>query len=342
MQQYNINDTFDKWESDVSTCLASYKGIAIACSGGADSTALLHHLLLFRQQRQNLPLAIAHVNYGLRKEENKQEQFFLEKLAVEHNLPFFLHQVLPKDKIKKKPPNTQAWARKIRYDHFSTLAQKGWAIAIAHTQNDVGENILLRLCRGSSPGSLSGMTTWFNPYWRPFLNIPKIVLMQWLKRRELTYCKDSSNEQMTYTRNIIRKQTLPELEKLFPGALQRLTRCAEEAREMTKFMRHTVGITNQIHTNSTLNQQSLPKSFFLQFNQSVSTTLLADFIRHYSQGSIIPQHKLLSTILDKLRQKNTTSWQIQLGKNIFCRIEQQQILLSPLKKKILRQNNTRN
>ena len=341
MQQYNINHTFDKWESEISTCLTSHKGIAIACSGGVDSTALLHHLLLFSKKRQKLVLAIAHVNYGLRPEENQQEQYFLETIASTYDLPFFTHRVLEKDKIKKAPSNTQAWARKIRYDHFAELAKNGWAIAIAHTQNDVGENILLRLCRGSSPGSLSGMSTWFAPYWRPFLHLPKSTLAKWLKKQNLSFCQDSSNEHMTYTRNIIRKQILPELERLFPGTLQRMTRCAEEAREMTKFMRNTTNLTHKINTHSSSNQHNLPRSFLLQFNDGVSSTLLADFIRHYSDNTMTPQHKHLSIILKKLREKTVTNWQIQLGKNVFCRIEGENLILSPQKKNLARTSHAK-
>lgn len=326
MQEYSLHHIFNYWEQQLPKFLKNYQGIAVACSGGADSTALFHHLALYSKQRMSLRLAIAHVNYSLRGAESDQDQYFLEKLAQDNHIPCFVQQA-----SLEAPQNVQIWARMIRYKHFEQLAKKGWLVAIAHTENDVGENILLRMCRGSSPGSLLGMQEWRPPYWRPFLNIPKASLLAWLAHYKLPYREDSTNSELKYTRNIIRMQIIPELEKIFPGALRRITRCAEQTRDMAQYVRTSIKLEQSIETNSKTKQQSLPINYFSQFNQGVALSLLADFIKDYSPKQTAPQHRVLKIILDKVLEKNNKPWQIQLAEQLFCRIEQGKIYLDPKK-----------
>ena len=202
--------------------------------------ALLHLLKRCSQESNSLPIAICHVNYGLRDEESDADANFVKDAAAMLEIPFFLRQLSNSEKSHTPTRNIQAWARALRYEFFESLAQEGWCIAIGHTCDDLAENTLLRLSRGSGAGSLAGMKEWNPPYWRPLLAIRKTLLQAWLDGQELPFRQDSSNDKLIYTRNRIRRKVLPELEGMYPGATRRVARCALEAQELTQFVRDTL------------------------------------------------------------------------------------------------------
>src|ERR1700722_16246473 len=59
--------------------------IAVACSGGADSVALLR-ALLERRNELGLVLSIAHMNHGIRGAEADADESFVEELANKFEL----------------------------------------------------------------------------------------------------------------------------------------------------------------------------------------------------------------------------------------------------------------
>ena len=122
-----------------------FQGVVVACSGGLDSSVLFHLFCKILKAKGKISLALCHVHFGLRGEESDGDEMFLKALAESWQVPFFVHRVPPGS---QPPSGIQVWAREVRYRFFETLAQKGWAVAIAHTQDDCVENILMRLFRG--------------------------------------------------------------------------------------------------------------------------------------------------------------------------------------------------
>lgn len=209
--------------------------ISVACSGGLDSTVLFH--ILFSMIKDKTRLSICHVNYGLRKDENQREVALLQQLAATYGVSFFLQTVSEEARLTRKEKNIQIWARQVRYELFSRLATEGWVLALGHHLDDVAENVVLRLARGTRPVGLLGMATWNPPYWRPFLSESKETLLAWAQSKNLLYWEDSSNATIEYSRNTIRHRVLPVLEQLHPGAKRRLARCAGEIRDLAGYVR---------------------------------------------------------------------------------------------------------
>lgn len=204
----------------------------MSLSGGLDSTALLQGIWRLHQIEKFFELGVYHCAYGLRGSESKDDFVACRKLAEERGIPFIYREITEEERQNRQREGVQEWARRIRRADYEELAEAGWVIALGHHSDDLAENVLLRLARGSSPGNLLGMKPWQAPIWRPLLNLPKEKLRHWLASEGLTYREDSSNLKDDYARNRLRHHVLPLLEELYPGAAQRIVACASEARAL--------------------------------------------------------------------------------------------------------------
>lgn len=212
--------------------LNQYKKIAVACSGGLDSTVLLDVLCKFSKQKKYLPLSIVHVNFGLRGKESWEDEEFVRQLAQDQGVPFLGFRVTDEQREAARGKNVQVWARNVRLEIFRRLQrEEGYLIALAHHQRDVAENVLFRLSRGAPLERLVGMKVYRPPLWRPFLNIPFECVSEWASRHNLPHRVDSSNAKMIYSRNVIRHQILPLLEGLSKGATRRIAVAGNDIEE---------------------------------------------------------------------------------------------------------------
>src|SRR5271163_4622798 len=108
--------------------------ITVACSGGADSVALLR-ALLEKRGALGLVLSIAHMNHGIRGAEADADQAFVEALAVRFDLPIRNRRVDTPASAEAKHQGLEEAARRLRYAWFRELLAGGDADAVvtAHT-----------------------------------------------------------------------------------------------------------------------------------------------------------------------------------------------------------------
>ncbi len=218
------------WISKISK---EFRGVILSLSGGPDSTALFHLILEMTKRKKNFRLAVFHMNFGLRDKHSDEDEQFCRELAEGAQVVFHSFRVSPPEAANTlKSGGVQAWARLQRLAVCDDFAKAGWAIALAHTQDDLAENVLLRMARGSAPASVAGMREWDGAYWRPLLRTRKKSLISWLEARSLTWREDESNRGRAYARNVIRHDVLPVLESLWPGATQRIALFGEDCQSL--------------------------------------------------------------------------------------------------------------
>lgn len=232
-------------------------GIVISCSGGTDSTALFHLLRMQMEFTEGFPLKVLHFNFGLRGEESDEDQRFVEELGRNYGFEVLVHKVTPTERERREENNIQAWARSVRKEAFKQFTQKGWIIALAHQKDDLAENILLRMSRGVSPGSLMGMKEWHPPFWRPMLDIGREELLKWLNHYKFTYRHDSTNDKLVYSRNVVRHRVIPELRKLNAKARDHIVRCARETQDFVEFTRSSLLKVQEHRGNSLFDSETL-------------------------------------------------------------------------------------
>ena len=132
--------------------------IAIAVSGGSDSLALFFLLLDFCQNR-NIKIHALSVDHKMRTNSSIEVKKLANLLKKYHSNDNFSHNILtlPKNKIPQK--NIEAKLRELRYELLGKYCQKNniKLLFLGHQLNDIAENFLIRLFRGSSIDGLSSL-----------------------------------------------------------------------------------------------------------------------------------------------------------------------------------------
>jgi tRNA(Ile)-lysidine synthase len=184
--------------------------VLLAVSGGLDSVVLVDLCI-----RAEVPIGIAHINYGLRDEESNRDERFVAELAAKNHLPFFL---LRSEKSDFKKGSIQEKARRVRYNFLKVTAREhGFAyIAVAHHADDSIETVLMNLARGTGVTGLTGIRFVNDTIIRPLLSFSRLEILKYAEQRKLNWCEDSSNETDKYTRNRFRHHLLPWLTNEIP------------------------------------------------------------------------------------------------------------------------------
>ncbi len=129
-------------------------------------------------------------------------------------------------------------ARLARYQAYAQVLQTHWGgtvqdIALAQHADDQVETVLLALTRGAGLPGLSAMPALAERgglrIHRPWLDVPSQQLRDWLVQEGVTWIEDPTNQDQRYTRNRIRHQLLPALDKAFPSFRQTFGRSARHA-----------------------------------------------------------------------------------------------------------------
>lgn len=207
--------------------------IVVACSGGADSVALLQGLALLAPRRKwQLTLTVAHVQHHLR-DEAEEDATVVEALASELGLPFVRRDIHPAD----HKGNLEANARNQRYAALAEIADEVSAsfVATAHHADDQLETLLMRLLRGSSVAGLRGIA-WHKPLIeshpalrliRPMLGVDQADLLGLLHQLDQPWREDATNADTSRTRAKLRHEVLPLLRELQPDVAGKANELAE-------------------------------------------------------------------------------------------------------------------
>ncbi|MCX7817307.1 MAG: tRNA lysidine(34) synthetase TilS [Syntrophales bacterium] len=205
--------------------------IIVAVSGGCDSVALLRILYEFSSD-WNLFLIVGHLNHGIRKESEVEEDF-VRNLARSLELPYEVERVNVISYAKDHGLSVEMAGRELRYRFLLALASRYGAskIALGHNQNDHVETILLNLTRGSGIEGLRGIQPVRDGMIiRPLIFCTKMEIQRYLESLGISYMIDSSNRDMRYTRNRIRNVLIPVMKQninpRIEEALYRLSRIA--------------------------------------------------------------------------------------------------------------------
>jgi tRNA(Ile)-lysidine synthase len=95
----------------------------------------------------------------------------------------------------------------------------------------------MHLIRGASPVGLSGMRERDGALIRPLLPFSRAQIEQYAQENHLPHVEDETNADIAYTRNYIRHELIPCMEKLNPRAVEAIGRAAELARRQSDFVR---------------------------------------------------------------------------------------------------------
>lgn len=208
--------------------------IYVAFSGGLDSTVLLH--LLAQERSLKTHLHAIHINHQIHPDSAQWAAHchnFCDSIGVAYTQ---IDLNLPSTRRK----GLEAIARKARYEALFAQIKTGDWLLTAHHQRDQAETLLLNLTRGAGVLGLAGM-----PYQkaiplpcsgsanhgRPLLSVSYAHLQRYGHEYQLNWIEDPSNTSVKHTRNAIRHQILPALEKIREHSTAQIALCAEHMGE---------------------------------------------------------------------------------------------------------------
>jgi tRNA(Ile)-lysidine synthase len=185
--------------------------ILVGVSGGADSVGLL-----FALHQLGYRLGVAHLNHGLRGDAIEDERFVVS-LANSLSIPCFTARVA----VRERGGNMEAEGRNARKEFFQSVAQQeGFTkIALAHNREDRVETFLLHLMRGAGSEGLVSMTPMSGMIVRPFIDTSRAEIESYLNSQNQPWRTDCTNTDISFARNRIRHQTIPELASSFNSRL---------------------------------------------------------------------------------------------------------------------------
>ena len=221
--------------------------LVVGFSGGQDSTCLLHALAYGRFR---LEIMAAHVDHGLRAESAEAAR---RVAASARSMDIEVHvERIDVAAYRSQLPtrwSVQQAARAARYQALASVAheQGAAAVLVAHTADDQAETLLLNLLRGTGLAGLAGMRLdeRLDPrrlgpplpeitppatelrLARPLLGLARSTTLAYCAELGLEVVEDASNQSLAYTRNRVRLELLPALERFNPAIRTVLARTAD-------------------------------------------------------------------------------------------------------------------
>lgn len=280
--------------------------LAVAYSGGADSTALL----LACAEKWPGRVSAIHIHHGLQAAADDFEQHcraFCARLGV----PLIVRRVDARPEPGQSPEDA---ARRARYEAFRDLALEDQTqppvktIAIAQQADDQVETLLLALSRGAGLAGLSAMPAHWQrdgiSYHRPLLDVPGAELRTWLQARGVAWVTDPTNADEQFTRNRIRARLLPALEAAFPQFRDTFARSAAHAAQaqalLLEIAAQDLTLTGQPPSIAKL--------------QALSRARQANVLRHWLKTAhqTVPSAAQLEELLDQIADCTTRGHQLRI------------------------------
>jgi tRNA(Ile)-lysidine synthase len=203
--------------------------VVVACSGGADSLALLA-AAVFEARAHAWRVVGATVDHGLQEGSTERATALVAQMAGLGADETAAVRV----RVRAAGQGPEAAAREARYAVLEELASRvgSRTVLLGHTLDDQAETVLLGLARGSGGRALAGMRSGFGPFRRPLLEVRRSQTETACRAQGIPYWSDPHNEDPRFTRSRVRHRVLPVLEQdLGPGVTAALARTAAILRE---------------------------------------------------------------------------------------------------------------
>lgn len=235
----SLSAFLSRLQTGIHRCQMSGSHVLVAVSGGADSVALLCGLCELRVLNK-LRLRAAHLNHQLRGAAADADAEWVRSLCRDLELPCDVASLPVASLAEESRCGEEEAAREARYQFLLTTAEQHGCdvVAVAHTADDQAETVLHHILRGTGLTGLRGMR-WSRllassiRLVRPMLAIGRTEVERFLAEQQQMFRHDSTNADRTMTRNRLRHELLPQLERDFnPNVREHLCRLAEQAADI--------------------------------------------------------------------------------------------------------------
>lgn len=219
----------------------SVKTVVAALSGGADSVSLLRALKMLENEL-GIVVRACHLNHCLRGEESDADERFCADLCRRLDVPLEPARI-DISALREKHESVEEAARRLRYGFFREVTAKAGdkaVLATAHTASDNSETVIFNLTRGTGAAGLCGIPPMRRSEGltviRPLLGCTREDVERFLDALGQGFVTDRSNLCTDYSRNRIRLNVIPELEKINPTLAVGIGRMTRNLRQDNEFL----------------------------------------------------------------------------------------------------------
>ncbi|MCL1830494.1 MAG: tRNA lysidine(34) synthetase TilS [Oscillospiraceae bacterium] len=286
------------------------KNIVLAVSGGMDSMSMLFFFCKNKDYYKIKGITVAHFNHNLRAIESDEDEAAVRDLSEILGVKLITENGNMDRLPKPKGYGTESWARELRYEFLKRTAEdcSGY-ILTAHTKNDSAETVLFNLIRGTKFRGLSGIPFQYDNIIRPFLNISRSEIEQYITLHDIPYRTDLSNLTDDFSRNKIRNHIIPLLETIN-------SKTTEHILEFAEFSRYTDSYLTAISQN--ILKQARTKTGDYSLNHITSCDSL---VKRYVLRAILEENhietysaNLISLMMDVVDSKLTS---VEISKDTY-------------------------
>ncbi|MCF8159482.1 MAG: tRNA lysidine(34) synthetase TilS [Polaromonas sp.] len=278
--------------------------LAVAYSGGADSTALL----LACARKWPGRVTAVHVHHGLQAAADDFERH-CRNFCADLQIPLLVQKVDARHAPGQSP---EAAARHARYQAIDALALQRQAavqtIAMAQHADDQIETLLLALSRGAGLPGLSAMAERWQraglTYCRPLLQVSGVTIRDWLEAQGARFIEDPSNVDERFTRNRIRARLMPALQACFPQFRDTLARSSRHAAQAQALLQEVA--------TEDLARVGVPPD--IKALQALSQPRLVNVLRHWLMNTyrVTPTSAQLEALMAQIAACRTRGHQLHL------------------------------
>lgn len=302
----SVTDAFERALGDILARVSVWSGrevrsLAIAYSGGLDSSVLLDLVRRYADQHRIQPIAF-HVHHGLSR--NADDWLaHCERQCRQHGIDFDSRRITL---TGQSGNGVEEAARLRRYAALGELCRLYQVplLLTAHHQDDQAETVLLQLLRGAGVAGLGGMeqlnrapSLLGSPdlhMGRPLLAVSRASLEEYARDLGITHVEDESNLDSCYARNALRHHVLPVLEQFFPGGAERIARTGQHARAAHRLLQEMAA--------SDLDYCGDGQCLFLSRLRTLSHDRIDNVLRHWiaSRGLQMPSTAWLAEMREQV------------------------------------------
>lgn len=262
--------------------LGGERKLIVAVSGGCDSVALLHALLQLREGL-GVALHVASLDHGIRGEAGRGDVEFVGALAEQWALPYTLGAADAPALSQARKIGIEEAARRARYAFLARVADEQGSdrVLVGHHADDQAETILMRMTRGTGIRGLSGMKMVSAMpdhahifLIRPLLKVHRAEIERYVRRHDLPYRHDKSNDDRAYARNFLRHEVMGRLRRLNPQITGALARLGEAAAADDDFIARQFEALVLPHTRVSAASWRIAKADFLALHPALQRRFL--------------------------------------------------------------------
>lgn len=226
-----MTDIIDLLQSELK--IQKKSKLIISVSGGADSMMLLSIL-----KDSPYMIEVVHFNH-MKRQQSKIEADLVRSYCETHDIPFHYYLV----EVDEGNFHHQAHMLRLHYLKDVAKVAKARYILTAHHLDDLLENILIKLTRGSNLLGYAGMqlshTKKGITYVKPLLYISKNEILDYVLKHNIPYLNDESNEENYYLRNRYRHAIIPIMKQENLNLLSQAKNYHHQVTKAFQFIRNT-------------------------------------------------------------------------------------------------------